>query len=92
MDSSQVRTEAAIQSSAVTTAIVAPERILGESGRWRRGGADDVLVTPRSIADWLRLLPNARHAAHLLQPAEVDGWAIGHINMSRPATPRFGRG
>jgi len=45
--------------------------------------ADDVLVTPRSIADWLRLLPNARHAVHLLQPAEVDGQAIGHINMFR---------
>lgn len=45
--------------------------------------ADDRLVTQRSIADWLRLLPNARHSVHLLQPAEVDGRAIGHINMFR---------
>lgn len=45
--------------------------------------ADDVLVTQCSIADWLRLLPNARHRVHLLQPAETDGRAIGHINMFR---------
>ncbi|OKB68541.1 alpha/beta hydrolase [Serratia marcescens] len=45
--------------------------------------SDDALVTQRSIEDWLRLLPNARHAIHLLQPTQVGGQAIGHINMFR---------